>query len=201
MRLVALWTRHRFRQNLLMQFDSSHNAVSPSNLKRPFARQATANVANKPTSGEYPTQVKFPKLEEASPPSREGFPSKDAQLPHRPPRTPQSPGFPLIRTPKGQALRTPRSATIGRLQSKGKSKLGPSAASSNATLLELPVRDHEFIVHQHESNSRHLPSIKPVYEENPKSPLSNFCNVVLGRSPEYHSVLGVYPDRPEKIWR
>jgi hypothetical protein len=177
-----------------MQFDSSHNAVPSSSLKRPFALQAAGNPTYNPTPGEYPTQAKFPKVEEPLL-SREGILSKDAQPSYRLARMSQS------RTAKTTSLRAPRSATTTRPQSKGKSKLEPSSTSSHAATLDLPARDHNFILHEHQSKSQHLPSIKPVYEDNPKSPLSNFFSNVIGRPPEYHSVLGVYPDRSEKIWR
>jgi hypothetical protein len=183
-----------------MQFGSSHNTVPSSSLKRPFALQAAGNPTYNPTPGEYPTQAKFPKVEESLLP-REGIPSKDVQPPYRLARMSKSPGLQPIRTAKTTSLRAPRFATTTRPQSKGKSKLGPASTSSHAALLDLPARDHDFILHDHQSKSQHLPSIKPVYEENPKSPLSNFCSNVIGRPPEYHSVLGVYPDRSEKIWR
>jgi len=196
MRLVGLLGH---RRRLLMQFDPSKNTASPS-LKRSFAQQA--NVARK-LREEYPSETKHLKLEDA--PSRASS-SSGIPLTKGPYPLPVSSKMPSSgpRTPKNLSSRIPRSASSAssfRFPSKGKGKFATSS-TSNSAVFELPARDRDFILHEHRSKSQHLPPIKAVYEENPKSPLSNFfCTHMLGKIPEYQSVLGVYPDRPDKIWR
>jgi hypothetical protein len=194
MRLVALL---RFRRRFSMQSDPTRNI----SLKRSFSQQATASVALKPHE-EYPSKSKYLKLDEVpSTPSPSGISSR--QEARSPPPIPKMPSSSMSRIPKNALARIPRSAsstTSFRFPSRGRGNV-ISSTPSNATVLELPVRDHDFIVWDHQSKSQHLPPIKPVYEENPKSPLSNFFANNLGTVPEYHSVLGVYPGKAHQIWR
>src|ERR1700722_2846521 len=190
----------RYRHRLLMQFAPKTSPPPAPSLKRSFAQQAAAR-AHIHQPGDSSGKTKPPKLEETLLSLGEG----DSLSPHAFPEfvIPSAPGRQLSRPSQSSSIRSLRSASLSnsslRSSFKGQRK---QAKTATTRVLDMPPRDQTFISRQHETNSKHLPPIKPVYEENPKSPLNNFCLSVLGRIPEYHSVQGFYSSGPRvTVWR
>jgi hypothetical protein len=183
MRLVAL-LRHRLR--LLMQVDSPSGIValgdraSPG-LKRPYARAAHAFASPEPDSSPPPRRGKAPKLER-SPPSPERMPppsSKRGAASSRGSRTVPSSG-------SSSSRRDSHRGGSGR-------RGGGKKATTSLQSFDEPLHNLNHIEGQ-----RKRP-LKPVHAENPKSPLSNFCTLVLGVNPEYKAEEGLVGDT--RVWR
>ncbi|KAG2154843.1 P-loop containing nucleoside triphosphate hydrolase protein [Suillus clintonianus] len=84
-------------------------------------------------------------------------------------------------------------------RSKGKSKEQPS--NSTLPVLDGPLRDVQFIEQEHRKNIGSRPDIKPVFVDNPKSPVANFASNHLDKQPAYESVEGIVSGTSQKITR
>ncbi|KAG1881654.1 P-loop containing nucleoside triphosphate hydrolase protein [Suillus tomentosus] len=81
----------------------------------------------------------------------------------------------------------------------GKSKEQPS--KSRLPDLDGPIRDAAFIEQEHRKNLGSRPDIKPVFVDNPKSPVANFTFTHLDKQPAYESVEGIVFGTSERVYR
>lgn len=210
------------RRRLLMSFDATKRTSPspssrdgyPSRLKRSFSQQATTTDPNPATEGgshqESSTPfAKVPKLDGVQSPS--AILDSSANMAEGssiiPPPIETTSSAP--RAPRNFGMRSSRltssSAPPFRLPSKrrGRGSSGSIAPGASSKTIDLPVRDESYLLSEHQKKAGVLPPIKKIYTENPKSPLSNFCTVALGKPPEYQASAGHYPTGGPRgpIWR
>jgi hypothetical protein len=67
--------------------------------------------------------------------------------------------------------------------------------------LDGPIRDAAFIEQEHRKNLGSRPDIKPVFVDNPKSPVANFAINHLDKQPVYESIEGIVFGTSERVSR
>ncbi|CCM07097.1 uncharacterized protein FIBRA_09424 [Fibroporia radiculosa] len=172
---LAFLLRSRRR---LMQLDPQKRSPQTTPpLKRLFSAAPSSSFqALADPDGQRPGKI--PKLESKSVPS-----SSMPPPPH--PRRKPGPGPSLL-------SRMPSSGPSH--SSGGKSRRGKASAMLPKTLPD-PFCDEAYI-----ARTYRIKPLKPVWEENPKSPLANFLNSKWSRQPEYETIQGIGANG-KTLWR
>jgi hypothetical protein len=198
----------------LMPLDTlKHPPFVVASLKRYFASHATASVqknhvadANQSRSRSPPQSseqcpAKAPKLAGAF----TAIPaiSVSSKVTQRNPTV--SPPFEMPSSSKsrgslGSRVSSQKDSSKRRMgRGRGKSKEQPS--KSRLPDLDGPIRDAAFIEQEHRKNFGSRPDIKPVFVENPKSPVANYASNHLDKQPVYESVEGIVFGTSERVSR
>lgn len=183
-----------------------------ASLKRPFASYATASLQKNHT-----TDVNHSRLS-SSPKTSEKWPatapklagafttiptmSASSQGTQRNPTV--SPPFEMTSSSKSRGSLGSRISGLSSQKNSSKRRMGKSKEQpSKSRLPDLggPIRDAAFIEQEHRKNLGSRPDIKPVFVDNPKSPVANFTFTHLDKQPAYESVEGIVFGTSERVHR
>jgi hypothetical protein len=193
-----------------------HSPFVVASLKRSFVSHATASVEKNHTAD--PNQSRSRSL----PQSSEQWPAKAPKLAGAFTTTPAvsasskgtqrnatvSPPFEMPSSSKSRGSLGSRisglsshkdSSKRGTGRGKGKSKEQPS--KSRLPVIDGPIHDAAFIEQEHRKNLGSRPDIKPMFVDNPKSPVANFSSNYLDKQPVYESVEGTVFGTSQRVSR
>ncbi|KAH9835555.1 P-loop containing nucleoside triphosphate hydrolase protein [Rhodofomes roseus] len=169
------------RRSLLMQADPAKRFALPSSssLKRPFSR--TPSPSTRPPSDPDQRPGKVPKVE------GDHLPSSS--------RSTMTPSSSSSRRQMPHLARAPVSGPSRPSSNKGRRGKAPASAARQQPTLPEPVCSEAYIRSTYETKP-----IKAIWNDNPKSPLTNHCKSILNSMPEYESVQGIAANG-QTLWR
>lgn len=186
---MLLCFRATTRRRLLMQTNNS----TPSSLKRSFAQTASTprQTSDSPSSSSQPPTPKSQRRRRSTSP-HQGHQSMSSPKSHPSHSTPGSP-----RTSSPSSRGSYRSSSFRGYKdshSRNNSRSRFADREKERDTLELPLRDENLVKQTYQDVNISTPTT-----DNPKNPLANFVNQVLGASLDFKCREGIL--NKQKLWR